>query len=166
MNIPIPVWVAIVGAASAIVVALIQRGKNKDAPASAQAQVQIHRVQGKIEEPKPDEVVTRRIECSGSASDLSSGLHLWLVVEVNGLIWPKEGEVTVDGNGQWSKTIFEDGAIDKFSISLLVANKDAHKAVEQWFQQGQRTGQYERLAKIFGTQRIDRVDGLCLRNRC
>lgn len=110
--------------------------------------------------------MTRKIECSGFASDISPGLHFWLAVEVNGLIWPKEGEISVDGNGRWSKTVFEDGAIDKFSLSLIVANKDADKAIEQWFQQGQGTGQYERLTKIFGTQRLDRVDGLCLKGRC
>lgn len=43
MDIPTPVWVAVVGAISTVVVALIQRNKNKDDAASAPTQAQIYR---------------------------------------------------------------------------------------------------------------------------
>lgn len=130
--------------------------------AQSAVQVQLNQVRGKIDEPAAGETVGRTIECSGWARELAPGLHLWLATEVNGVIWPKGSEVHVDGNGRWSKTIFEDGALTEFSVSLYVANEDAHKAIADWLYTGQQTDKYERLSKVFGTERIDRVDGLRL----
>jgi hypothetical protein len=131
-------------------------------PAQNSVQVQLNQVRGRIEEPAPSLTVARKIECAGWATGLAPGLHLWLATEVNGLIWPKGSEIRVDSNDRWSKTIFEDGAITEFSVSLLVANAEAHDAMTKWLQAGQQAGNFERLSKVFGTERIDRVDGLSL----
>ena len=131
-------------------------------PAQNSIQVQLNRVRGKIDRPMRGQTVGSKIECSGSATGLAQGLHLWLATEVRGLLWPKGDEVYVDSDGHWSKTIFEDGAITEFSVSLLVANAEAHDAIFAWLQTGQQARKYEPLSGVIGMDRIDRVDGLSL----
>ena len=131
-------------------------------PAQDSVQVQLNQVRGAIDKPKQGETVARKIECSGWASGLAPELHLWLATEVHGLLWPKGGEIHVASDGSWSKTIFEDGAIVEFSVSLFVANGDAHRAILKWLQAGEQAGNYERLSGVLGMDRLDRVDGLSL----
>jgi len=131
-------------------------------PAQDSVQVQLNQVRGTIDKPRPNEAVGRKIECSGHAVGLTSGLHLWLATEVHGLLWPKGSEIHVASDGSWSKAIFEDGAVVDFSVALFVANADAHKAILKWLQAGEQAGNYERLSGVLGMDRLDRVDGLSL----
>lgn len=121
-------------------------------------------VTGGISEPKPGQIVTRRtFVCKGNANGVGPQTHLWLAIEVNNQIWPKEREVHVSADGTWENTVYEDGATDKFSISLLSASPDAEKRINQWIEDGRTTGQYKQLSGIPGTERIYRVDGLRLK---
>ena len=121
-------------------------------------------VTGGIAEPKPGQIVTRRtFVCKGKANGVGPQTHLWLAVEVNNHIWPKEREVHVSADGTWENTVYEDGAAVKFSVSLLSASPDAEKKINQWIEDGQKTGQYKELDGIPGTERIYRVDGLRLK---
>jgi hypothetical protein len=86
-----------------------------------------------------------------------------LAVEVNNHIWPKEREIHVLADGTWQNTVYEDGATDRFAISLLSANSEAEKQIDQWIEAGKKTGQYGELLGIPGTERIARVDGLRLK---
>jgi hypothetical protein len=153
------IWAAVIGAAGTIIVALIQirRQRHTETP-----HPNLDRVRGAIDEPRPNSIIPRTIKCSGWARDIGLGLHLWLAVEVNDFIWPKEGELQVDRNNRWSNTVFEDGAVQEFSLCLFVANEDAHQLILDWFQTGYGTGKYGELKRIAGTRRIDRIDGLRL----
>jgi hypothetical protein len=118
-----------------------------------------------IEEPRAGQTVPRRtFECSGRATGIGPGTHLWLAVEVNNHIWPKEREIHLLADGTWKNTVYEDGATDKFAISLFSANADAEKQINQWIEAGKKTGQYAELAGIPGAERIARVDGLRLKS--
>jgi hypothetical protein len=115
-----------------------------------------------IDEPRPNQTVIRTIPCSGAASGVQSNTHLWLAIEANGFVWPKEGEVYI-ANDRWSATIFEDGATKKFSIALLLATPDADTFIRKWLEEGRRKGEYAEMKGIPGTERVARVDGLRLR---
>ena len=120
---------------------------------------------GSIDAPKPGTTVTRRtFECSGKASGLGQDTHLWLAIEVNNHIWPKEREIHTLADGSWKTVVYEDGATDKFSLSLLSANAEAEKQINQWIEAGKKTGQYTELLGIPGTERLDRIDGLRLKS--
>ena len=70
-----------------------------------------------IEEPRPAETVTRRtFVCKGRATGVGPETHLWLAVEVNNHIWPKEREIHVLADGTWQNTVYEDGATDRLSL--------------------------------------------------
>jgi hypothetical protein len=119
------------------------------------------RLRAAIDDPRPNQTVIRTIHCSGSATNIPPNMHLWLVIEANGFIWPKEGEVHIDKD-RWSATIFEDGVSNQFSVALLIANPEADKFIREWLEQGKRKGKYARIKVIPGTERIARVDGLHL----
>jgi hypothetical protein len=117
-------------------------------------------VEGNIEQPNPNQVVGDTFLCSGHSSGLESGLYLWLVVEIDGRLWPKEGEISVRDDGSWSKTIFEEGAADEFSLSLWAVNARGDGHVRDWFKECDRTGNYRELRRASGMQRLAKVSGL------
>lgn len=119
----------------------------------------LDRVAGKINL-APGSNVPTSCTISGTASGLQPGLHLWLAVEVKGAMWPKEGEVAVKEDGTWTKTIFEEGNAEEFSLSLYVFDSAADRCVRDWFKEGDRAGHYEELHRGKGMLRITRVDGL------
>jgi hypothetical protein len=87
-------------------------------------------------------------------------LHLWLAVEIDDCLWPKEGEVSVQDDGSWSKTIFEEGKVDEFSLSLWAVNATGERYVRDWFKEGDRVGNYRELRRTSGMQRLAKVNGL------
>jgi hypothetical protein len=117
-------------------------------------------VKGEINEPKRSQVVERTISCSGWVEGVDPECHLWLAVEANGYIWPKEREFFADDDGSWKVTIYEEGATAAFSLSLFVANKQAHKKIRAWLDKGDATGNYVKMRRVPGTRRIASVDGL------
>jgi hypothetical protein len=117
-----------------------------------------------IDDPSRNQTVLRTIHCSGSVIGVRPNMRLWLAVETNDFIWPKEGGVRTDRD-RWSATIFEDGATKKFSLALLVANPEADRFIRKWLDDGRRTGVYAELKGIPGADRITRIDGLRLRGR-
>lgn len=117
-------------------------------------------VEGSIKEPSPNQIVDTTFLCSGRAAGLESGLHLWLAVEIDGRLWPKEGEVSVHGDGSWSKTIFEEGKAAEFSLSLWAVDARGDRHVRDWFKECDRTGNYRELLRTSGMQRLARIDGL------
>lgn len=122
-------------------------------------------VKGEIASPAMSQSIPRVFHAAGSATDVGANIHLWLAIEVSGLIWPKEGQVLPDESGSWSATIFEDGATDVFSLSLLAADRRAHKKIEAWLNAGRLSGTYRELTALPGTRRVARVDGLRLSGR-
>jgi hypothetical protein len=120
------------------------------------------RPRAKIDEPLPNQIVKRTINCSGSATGIQPGMHLWLAVEANGFIWPKEGEVVLDKENQWRATIFEDGATKRFAVALLVTGPEGDKTIREWLEDGRCKGEYVEMKGIGGAERIARVDGLRL----
>jgi hypothetical protein len=115
-----------------------------------------------IEEPYPKQTVGRTIRCSGSATGIQPTMHLWLAIEANHFIWPKEVEVRVDRENRWKAIIFEDGAIKRFSVALLVTGPEGDKVIQDWLEDGRRKGEYAEMKGIPGAERIARVDGLRL----
>ena len=117
-----------------------------------------------IDEPKTGQTVTRRtFICRGHATGVGPNAHLWLIVEVNDRVWPKESELQVLADGSWESTVYEDGASDKFSLAIYKADAEGETSISNWIEAGKRTGQYKHLRGIPGTQRLFRVDDLRLK---
>ena len=124
------------------------------------------RLEASIVQPSRGGTVGRKIQCWGTASGLPHDHHLWLAVESNGLVWPKEGEVQVTrATSRWEATVYEDGATRTFARSLYLADPQGHQAILDWLDDGRQKGEYAELKGLRGTRRLDRVDRLRLSRR-
>jgi hypothetical protein len=151
---------AIIGLAGTVIGAVIPWLLGRQSAARHEA---YDKVTGSFGEPQPNEAVGRTIRCSGVVTGLQPGLSLWLAVEGGDLVWPKESTVLPDAANRWSVTIFEDGAIEQFAVSLFVADTRADRRIKKWLEAGRRTGRYSELRGIPGARRLARVDGLRLK---
>ena len=124
-------------------------------------------VSGKIEVPVRGHTVPNRFDCAGTLEGYKSGggVHIWLAVEINGFIWPKERQLRVGKDGRWSAIVFEDGGGTEFSLILLAADEVAHAKIEEWLALGKSRGKYERMNMIEGSFRLDRVEKLRLEDK-
>lgn len=152
-------WTAIIGAGGTITASVITGLFARQASVRNKA---YNKVVGSIISPKPNEEVIRTFVCSGLVTGLQPGLKLWLAVEVGVLVWPKESHVAPDEATKWSATLFEDGASNKFAVSLFVGDRKVDRRIRKWLEAGRKTGQYSELRGIPGARRIARVDGLRL----
>lgn len=107
------------------------------------------------------------LRCSGTVRNLVDGLHLWLVVEIDGFIYPKEPELTsrVKPEKQWTADINHDGPAKDFSISLVVANKNGNETIREWFDKApqidpstSRPYGYTKMSWPKGVVRVHRMD--------
>jgi hypothetical protein len=119
-------------------------------------------IKGEIKKPRGSQAVDRRkIRCSGSSRGIGEEDHLWLAVEIKNYIWPKGSEIFVDPKkGTWECAISEPGGAEEFCLALYVATKEAHKEINDWQTDCDRTGNYEGLRKVPGLTKIDWIDGL------
>ena len=120
---------------------------------------------GTIEMPTPGATVPRTFSSSGTVTGFreGQGVHIWLAVEVGGLMWPKEGALDVN-NGQWSMRVSEDGTASEVSLSLFAADEAAHDKIMAWLNGGEGTGKTG-MNRVEGTRRLDRIDVLRLAPR-
>ena len=118
-------------------------------------------VAGSIDEPS-EQKVKRVFNCSGRVRYLKPGMHLWLAIEVDGLYWPKGGEVQPDDGGRWTATIREDGSPGTFSVGLYAVSGRGRKKIDRWFEHGQRTDDYPGLTGIPNSKKLASLPGLQL----
>jgi|HubBroStandDraft_5_1064220.scaffolds.fasta_scaffold249981_1 hypothetical protein len=158
MHVTIDTWVAVIGGiVAAIVGALLSWLLTR--PASARNDA-YDKVTGSIEAPAPNARVSKTLSCNGVVTGLQTGLDLWLAVEKEDRIWPKESRPNPGPDNKWAVTLFEDGAADPFSIALYVTDYSASKHIKTWLNNGAATGSYPELKCMPGARRLARVDGL------
>jgi hypothetical protein len=119
-------------------------------------------VSGKIDLPIHGQTVLRTFDCAGRVAGLNGdGVYIWLAVEVEGLMWPKERNLKVGKDGTWSAKVFEDGSAPTFSLILIAADEVAHGKIEKWLalSKGGASG-FEGMKPSEGIVRLDRIDGL------
>ena len=121
----------------------------------------VEAVRGTIDEPRKGHAVGADFVASGTVHDVGKNARLWLAVEIDDRIWPKEGYVIPrDVEGHWSHPVFEDGAAAEFALSLWIANAEADRAVRAWLDMSNRTRVFGELRPLPGMRRLDRVKGL------
>jgi hypothetical protein len=117
-------------------------------------------IKGTIRQPVEGQVVPANFEASGTASNLGQDAYLWLMIEIDDSIWPKEGRIMVGRDEHWIQPVFEDGVGGQFSLSLWAANSDADNKLRAWLDQGNRTRTFPPLRPLPGMRRLARVSGL------
>jgi hypothetical protein len=114
---------------------------------------------GTISRPSDGDTVTHRFEASGTVHNVGRDVYLWLLVEINGRTWPKEGTMIVD-KSDWKQSVREDGNPDQFGLSLWAASSDANVQIRAWMEHGQRTGVYPEFHPVPGMKRLAQSQGL------
>jgi hypothetical protein len=129
-------------------------------PIPRRRQLSFEAVRGTISEPREGQAVPASLTASGTAHNLGPGITVWLTVEIDDRIWPKEGAVFVDIHGQWSQPVFEDGVAGQIGLSLWAANAEADRKLRAWLDGGNRTRTYPELRPLPGMKRLARVRGI------
>lgn len=117
-------------------------------------------VKGTINQPQDGQLMKAKFDASGTVYNSAGDVYLWLAVEIDGWIWPKEGRIVVEGDGQWSQPVFEDGVLEEFGLSLWVVNAYADRKIQIWLEEGNRKRTFPKLRPLPGMRRLARVDGL------
>jgi len=113
--------------------------------------------QGRISHPRNRALVPRLFQAEGSIDSVPAGQHLLLVVEVNGLKWPK-GEVVVK-NTSWDAFVFEGGTPPNgdFTLSLYAVSSEGYDEISAWLERGKAAGDYPGLSHIKDGIRLDSI---------
>ncbi len=117
----------------------------------------MNRPQGTITTPPNNALVPRRFHAEGSVNNLSAGQHLFLVVEIDGLMWPK-------GKVQWQDTSWTGEVLEggdppegRFTLSLFAVGGKGFEAVTAWLKRGEATDSYPGLVNIDESIRLHSV---------
>jgi D-alanyl-D-alanine carboxypeptidase len=117
---------------------------------------------GRFLAPKSGEQVTQVFTVEGSLSAIPSGHHVWVAVQIGDLLWPKT-EVPAQTQ-HWTRPIHEGGAPgESFSLALLMVDATANDQILAWLDNGQRTGDYPGISRVFGSVQLDAVRDLVVK---
>ena len=113
---------------------------------------------GKIVKPKNGSLVSRLFQAKGTIGRLPEGQHLFLVIQVGGLLWPK-AEVRLDGTS-WTAEVHEGGAPPngEFALSLYSVGGKGYDEVTDWLDRGDSTGLYPGLRRIKDGTRLHNIE--------
>ena len=135
---------------------LIQEGKEKpDKTVGFQA------ASGDISVPKNGDLVQKDFDASGTAH-IGKDVYLWLAVELNGRIWPKEGRISVGEKGGWKQSVSEEGSPHKFVLSLWAVDSNANNKLAGWLEHCVTTNDCPGWPPLSGMKRLDRIRDLHL----
>jgi hypothetical protein len=104
--------------------------------------------QGRINYPRNRDLVSRLFWAEGTNDRLPVGQYLLLVVQVDGLMWPK-GKVQVK-NTSWISEVHEEGRPPggNFTLSLYLVSSEGYDEIAAWSDHGGLTGDYPGLRRI------------------
>ena len=113
--------------------------------------------QGKINVPTNNATVSRHFQAEGTVEHLPAGQHLFLVVEIDGLLWPK-GEVQLK-NTAWTCEVHEGGSPPdgRFALSLFLVSGKDYDDINSWLERGKLTDDYPGFENIKNGERLHSV---------
>ncbi len=122
----------------------------------------LREVRGHFDRPGPNSLVGESIPCDGDFEKLSEDFHLWVAVEINGLIFFKQPKATLPEDrkvdkGRWSTTITESAELGRekvFSVRLYAATEEGHYQILNWI----ASGKYRGIPWMSNTFLVDKVE--------
>ncbi len=113
--------------------------------------------QGKINVPKNNAAVSRHFQAEGTVDHLLAGQHLFLMVEIDGLMWPK-GEAQMK-NTAWTCEVHEGGSPPdgRFVLSLFLVSGTGYDDINAWLERGKMTNDYPGFENIKDGKRLHSV---------
>jgi hypothetical protein len=99
---------------------------------------------GRLESPQAGAEVETRFQVKGVVESLPDQHHVWIAhqIDLGGLIWPKDYEVILDGDGRFERHVYAGGSSQDFFVLLLLTSEAGHAQFDDWMKEGGRTGHY------------------------
>jgi hypothetical protein len=115
---------------------------------------------GTIASPTDGSTVPRTFTATGTLAGIDSQSHVWLVVQSNGLLFPKAPELEVQQS--WIMQSIETGvpAGGRFSLILFMVGEEGQRRINAWLAHGEATGTYPGLNRIPDGEKLDTVTEL------
>ena len=104
----------------------------------------------------PEEVPPLRVE--GEISPVPIGHHVWLALEVRGLLFPVEPEVHPVA-GRFALQPASQVPDEPFSLVLVLVGAKGQRAIEYWLLEGGLGEGFPGFDRIPGSSELDRVRG-------
>jgi hypothetical protein len=112
---------------------------------------------GQIISPQENEYVEGVFNVKGTLEGIPDDHYVWVVIRVGNLSWPKEPSIS-SKYSNWSIEISEGGNSGKrFSVALVIMNKEGNDKIEEWFKRGEQTGKYPGFETIPGSKTLSAV---------
>jgi hypothetical protein len=139
---------ALIAATGAIVAAFVGRESPPPEPEPV----------GRILSPRSGEAVPRGFTVEGTLSAIPQDNHVWVAVQVDNLLFPKEPEIPAQDR-RWSQQVVEAGLTPgaTFSLALFMVNELGQRAIEDWIERGVRRDGFAGLEGIPGSVKLDVV---------
>lgn len=124
----------------------------------------IRKIEGEIIEPAPQDTLGRTFNCSGIVYNPRPEIHFWLVVESRdeaagrNLYWPKTEIIPDSQTGKWSIQIYEDGVLQKVSLSLWAVKEQGQERLQKWYDSGSKPDRFPPMTTIEDMVRLHRID--------
>jgi hypothetical protein len=116
---------------------------------------------GKIRAPTDRQHVSRSFTAKGTLSGIPQDRFVWLAVQVNDLLWPKQ-QISPAQDGSWVREVYEGGTTKRFSLVLLMIGDEGQNQIEQWIHHGESTSDWPGLENIPDASQLDVVVDLAL----
>lgn len=119
--------------------------------------------QGQIESPKDGEIVSRAFRAKGTLSDIPTEKHVWIVVKIGNLLFPKEPELQASDQ-HWVEEFHEGGdpPNGKFSIILMMVGPRGNEEIKTWLNSVREGKNPPALENISDSSKLDTVRDLTL----
>jgi hypothetical protein len=118
---------------------------------------------GRVVAPLTGDRLERAFTAEGTLAAIPPDRHVWLAVQVDNLLFPKEPEIP-RADRRWSAQVVQGGdPSEDFALALLMVDADGQRVIERWLSRGQRSGDYPGLERITGSAKLDVVRNLTIR---
>jgi hypothetical protein len=156
---------AIGGILAAVVTLLVGNGGKTVAlqPTTASTTSRPREIRGRILSPRRGQRIHRSFTVEGTLSSVPDDRHVWVVVQIGNLLFPKEPEIPATDR-HWAQDVVEGGGLPggRLSLALFVVDRVGNRQIETWLEHGRSTGDYPGLTGIRHGIRLDVVTNLLL----
>lgn len=119
---------------------------------------------GEIRAPKDAQEVSSSLVVEGELSPIPPAHHVWLALETEGLLFPREPEIPARAGHFELEIEPEEAPGEPFSLVLMLVGAKGQRAIEYWLLQGALGEGYPGFERVPGATRLAAVNGLVLRS--
>jgi hypothetical protein len=118
----------------------------------------IEAARGTIDAPVRHQTLPEHFVASGTAEKIGKHVYLWLTLDINDWIWPKNGRVYLDG-GRWEQRVHDPTAAE-YGLTLWAVTAEADRRLRHWLKEGTLRRSFPGLPPLTGMSELAHVSHL------